>query len=209
MEWLAGQKVSWLQQRRGGDGYPVSVAAVVTGRGQQSVRIRVAQREADGWHPAEAWVEPQSLSERTVAVPAVDGLKLEDWLRPAAGLPLECDGLTNALSALLRRERIGHRVMHGQLEVLGAGTISYHHWIELPDGRTVDFRARMWLSKVADVPHGVFQPNQRQRYRGQALEHAQHFDDGFLFQVLTGAELCSYLPAPVCFEDAERVLPWN
>ncbi len=207
MDGVAGQKVSWLQQQRGGDGYPVSVAAVVTGRSQQSVRIRVARRKADGWHPTETWVEPQSLSERTVEVPAVDRLKLEDWLSPAGGLPLECDGLTNVLSALLRREQIGHRVMHGQLEVLSVGTIPYHHWIELPDGRTVDFRARMWLSKVADETHGVFQPNQRQRYRGKALEHAQHFDDGFLFQVLTGAELSYYLPAPVRFEDVERGLP--
>ena len=77
MDGVAGQKVSWLQQQRGGDGYPVSVAAVVTGRSQQSVRIRVARRKADGCHPTETWVEPQSLSERTVEVPAVDRLKLE------------------------------------------------------------------------------------------------------------------------------------
>ncbi|HBP6379065.1 TPA: hypothetical protein L6A07_28240 [Pseudomonas aeruginosa] len=34
--------------------------------------------------------------------------------------------------------------------------IPIHFWIQLADGRVIDYRARMWLGDDAGVPHGVF-----------------------------------------------------
>jgi hypothetical protein len=33
-----------------------------------------------------------------------------------------------------------------------------HFWIDLPDGRRVDYRIRRWLGDHEHIPHGVFDP---------------------------------------------------
>lgn len=59
------------------------------------------------------------------------------------GLPLECDGVTRALSLLLTREGIKHVIHIGALQVEGVGRIGLHWWIVLPGGQIYDARARM------------------------------------------------------------------
>jgi hypothetical protein len=72
---------------------------------------------------------------------------------------LECDGLTRVLAYILTKEIIEHTVMIGEIidEQTQKG-FSPHFWIALPDGRYIDYRARMWLGQAEHVPHGIFNP---------------------------------------------------
>lgn len=72
---------------------------------------------------------------------------------------LECDGATRVFSWLLKREKVGHTVMGGRLEVDGAGVVEPHYWILLDDGRIIDYKARRWLPDAEGVPHGIFELN--------------------------------------------------
>jgi hypothetical protein len=65
---------------------------------------------------------------------------------------LECDGLTRILHWVLRRNGTLHTVVYGMLQGK-AGSVS-HYWIKLPQGQTIDYRARIWMGK--DAPHGIF-----------------------------------------------------
>lgn len=74
-------------------------------------------------------------------------------------LKLECDGMTRVLSYLLRQNGIEHSYCMGYISRIdkeGFGMIIPHFWIELPDGATVDYRARMWLGNEDCIPNGVF-----------------------------------------------------
>lgn len=90
---------------------------------------------------------------------------LASWLNAVDNLPLECDGMTRVISALLTREDIAHQVNVGRLEVSGQGVIPRHWWITLPEGWICDYRARMWLGTDSAVPHGVFLPAGDSRYQ--------------------------------------------
>src|SRR4051794_15248877 len=71
--------------------------------------------------------------------------------------PLECDGLTRVLATILTKEGIEHTCFVGA--VMDSRTrrgSQLHFWIELSDGRTVDYRARMWMGEREDIPHGIF-----------------------------------------------------
>ena len=98
------------------------------------------------------------------------------------GLPLECDGMTRVLHTVLAKKDVKHKVMVGSVE---AGKtkrgIPLHYWIELPDGRIVDYRAQMWLGMAA--PHGVFKPVPQFKYVGKAINMPILTD--VLFMVLT------------------------
>lgn len=87
-----------------------------------------------------------------------DFAAIEAWLRPMDAMPLECDGVSRAISALLIREGIAHTMHMGSMSVDGVGKIGMHFWIELEGGKVCDFRARMWLGQDERVPHGVFTP---------------------------------------------------
>jgi hypothetical protein len=84
----------------------------------------------------------------------LDKLKIYD---PA---PLECDGLVRVLHTVLNRNGVPHITKVGKVNHISdpRRKISYHYWIELEDGRFIDFRARMWLGEDSSVPHGVFNP---------------------------------------------------
>lgn len=86
------------------------------------------------------------------------------------GLPLECDGLTRALSLLLMREGSKHVIHIGALQVEGVGRIGLHWWIVLPGGQICDARARMWLGEDPRVPHGVFEPRVGLQYDSRAVQ---------------------------------------
>lgn len=116
---------------------------------------------------------------------------LNEWLKPLDQAPLECDGMSRAVSTLLRRENIPHRILAGQLAVETVGDIPLHFWVEFPDGAVCDFRARMWLGVEGDIPHGVFYPAIAQQYHATgSLE-----EDGLspmMFEILTGLSLSAY-----------------
>jgi len=91
-------------------------------------------------------------------------IQLQDWLGPLDAAPVECDGLSRVISALLLINGLEHTVRVGWLvdtQRLGTDPVSSpwltecpHFWIELPSGHIVDFRARMWMGP--DAQHGVF-----------------------------------------------------
>lgn len=71
--------------------------------------------------------------------------------------PVECDGMTYAISLVLDKAKINHTCMMGH--VVRKETqemVTPHLWIELGDGWVVDLRLRMWLGDEDEVPHGVF-----------------------------------------------------
>lgn len=111
-------------------------------------------------------------------------------LRRLEPLPLECDGVTRALSMLLARDGIQHEVHTGALVVTDVGCISYHWWIELAGWEICDARARMWLGTHERVPHGVFQPEAWQKYASKISRSPAW--SPILFGILTGAPMDAY-----------------
>lgn len=105
---------------------------------------------------------------------------LKSTLRKYDKCQLECDGLTRVLHTVLYRENYPHTVMVGRI-TLGYTRFSPHFWIELPDGRIIDYRARMWLGRKAQ--HGIFKPA-RVVYQGEPIEWEPLSDA--LFSILTG-----------------------
>lgn len=81
---------------------------------------------------------------------------------------LECDGLTHVIHRVLVDENIEHTVCTGQvIYSVNSEIIPIHLWIDIDDLR-IDYRARMWLGDMPDIPHGVFYPVDypRIRYEG-------------------------------------------
>lgn len=69
---------------------------------------------------------------------------------------LECDGLTHVIHRVLSDENIEHTVYTGQvINNSNNDTIPIHYWIDIDDLR-IDYRARMYLGDMPDIPHGVF-----------------------------------------------------
>jgi tRNA(Ile2) C34 agmatinyltransferase TiaS len=58
-----GDKVNWLYQPRGGYGYIIAVAGVVT-KLARKVQIRVAKRDGDDWKAETRWVQADRLTPR-------------------------------------------------------------------------------------------------------------------------------------------------
>ena len=126
--------------------------------------------------------------------PVFDREALRAWLEPLDALPLECDGMSRVVSALLTRDSICHLVCTGRLEIDGVGVIPRHWWIELGDGVICDWRARMWLGEGASVPHGFFEPRDGVRY--VALDRFVLEYSPLVFEVLAGRPLEEYAAAP-------------
>lgn len=77
---------------------------------------------------------------------------------------LECDGMTKVISYLLTADGVPHTVCGGEIAIedpqAGASLCMRPHlWVALPDGRLIDYRARMWFPQLSQkiVPHGIFQ----------------------------------------------------
>lgn len=83
---------------------------------------------------------------------------------------LECDGLTRVLSYLLTVDNVEHEVKFGKITDERTGNnFAPHFWIDLPDGRCIDYRARMWLGEHEHIPHGIFDPKDYEiKYSGTA-----------------------------------------
>ncbi|MGS0567061.1 hypothetical protein [Xanthomonas oryzae] len=87
------------------------------------------------------------------------------WLEPLSALPLGAAELSQAISAVLSRDGIPHVVQTGRLLVAKVGTVPRHTWVALlASGSICDFRAQMRLRETEGVPHGVFIPEDTQRY---------------------------------------------
>jgi hypothetical protein len=86
--------------------------------------------------------------------------------------PVECDGFTRLAHGALESAGIDHACMRGRV-VSADGTVRspIHFWIELPDGRLIDYRARMWLGDFSSVPHGIFLPDEfaKWQYQGEPI----------------------------------------
>lgn len=94
--------------------------------------------------------------------------------------------MTRILSTALKSQRIDHVVKHGSIKD-GEGRRIVHFWIELPDKKIIDLRARMWMGEKA--PHGIFENN------GLSIEYeddgvVQNFEvSEFLYMILSGKSL--------------------
>jgi len=75
------------------------------------------------------------------------------------GCWLECNGMSRLIHWKLAKENIPHRFMVGRI-ASPYGYDGIHFWIQLMDGRVVDYRLRMWLGDRPDVPKGVFAPEE-------------------------------------------------
>jgi hypothetical protein len=115
-------------------------------------------------------------------------------------LPLECDGMSRVLSFKLSQMGVKHAVKQGQLLVDGQRVVPIHQWVELSDGRLVDYRARMWAGVAQDIPHGIFNPAEfkRMQYSGVAFDPQV---DEKLFKML----VTPIVPAPLTKADAPAV----
>lgn len=115
---------------------------------------------------------------------------LSKWLAPLDELPLECDGMTRVISALLFREGIAHRACYGTLRLPQVGSIPLHYWIQFPDATVCDYRARMWLGP--DAPHGLFRPESDTWYevRGEIEQPVPPL----VFRILAGVAIEDYPP---------------
>jgi hypothetical protein len=130
-------------------------------------------------------------------VKVVKSFDLEVELAKFDSLPLECDGMSRVLSFKLNQMGVKHIVKQGQLLLDGVRVVPIHQWIELSDGRFVDYRARMWAGKGDDIPHGVFNKAdfKRMTYDGPQIPIDA---DEKLFKVLT----TPIVPVPLTKADA-------
>lgn len=103
--------------------------------------------------------------------------------------PLECDGLTHAVSFVLHEAGIKHYCAMGFVKDADTGNcVAPHVWIELTDGWIVDFRLRMWLGDEDRVPHGVFHPasNKTFQFHGEYRDRSSTINHRVLDMMTEG-----------------------
>lgn len=105
-------------------------------------------------------------------------------------LPLECDGVSRALSQYLMHTQIEHEILFGCLEVVPYGRTPLHFWVVLADGSHCDIRARIWLGEDERIPHGVFQPMNHQRYQSKGVERPPY--SPVFFWILTETDISDF-----------------
>jgi hypothetical protein len=118
-------------------------------------------------------------------------LKLQAWLDPLDAAPVECDGMCRLISAVLSANDIEHEVIAGILsDRNGAAPEMTHFWVELPNGYTIDYRARMWMGEEAQ--HGVFiRSSDRFVYESRG-EVVFNYLPNRILQAMSGIDLDSY-----------------
>jgi hypothetical protein len=93
---------------------------------------------------------------------------------------LECDGAVRVLHYILNKHGVPHYVFQGFME-FGGKVVPVHYWIGFPDGRYMDFKARMWLGSKA--PNGIFFPDETDvEYDGSVIEMRV---PEFMYRILT------------------------
>ncbi len=99
--------------------------------------------------------------------------RLAAALAPLDHAALECDGMTNSVSNLLRAADIDHQSCLGHVVDATTGdTVVPHCWIAFEGGWVLDFRLRMWLGERPEIPHGLISPLDQTRfaYHGTASQ---------------------------------------
>lgn len=94
--------------------------------------------------------------------------------------------MTRVVTYLLGRAKIDHLVFIGMLTFDGKRVVHPHWWVDLPDGRRIDYRARMWAGDRPEVPHGLFLPKDfpRTGYFGNSTAVRV---SAFVYEVLAGS----------------------
>jgi hypothetical protein len=97
---------------------------------------------------------------------------------------LECDGLTRVISSTLSAAGVAHTVYVGKATWVGK-SIAPHLWIELPDGRRIDYRLRLWLG-ITDscIPHGLYEPSLYPDAEYIGREHPTFAEDDAIAEIL-------------------------
>ncbi|MFC6674375.1 hypothetical protein [Marinobacterium aestuariivivens] len=115
--------------------------------------------------------------------------------------PLECDGMTYAISVVLTQAGIRHRCLLGYVRDKQTGNNCAPHWIQLADGWIVDFRLRMWLGDEDRIPHGVFHPSSWPdlNYEGSYRERMDTINP-LVLEVMTEGKL-SHVKVPRGFAE--------
>lgn len=85
----------------------------------------------------------------------MNSTELSDFFKDIELAPIECDGFTRIAFSRLCRLGVPCQAFIGSL-VVGDSYIAPHLWLLVHGKLIVDYRARMWLGDVAEVPHGVF-----------------------------------------------------
>lgn len=97
---------------------------------------------------------------------------LEVALLPLEDCPVDCEGMTQVISFLLKAADIPHQVLSGYAQDrLTQAFVIPHWWIRLPCDRVIDLRLRMWLGNRDRIPHGIF--------RNDGLKIAYHGEPMF------------------------------
>lgn len=99
--------------------------------------------------------------------------ELHQLLAPYIDAPVECDGFARLAHTALTHAGIEHTCMIGRIKSEdGHRCTPTHLWLELEDGRVIDYRARMWLGNTDCVPNGVFHHScyKSWAYDGQPIE---------------------------------------
>jgi len=109
---------------------------------------------------------------------------IEQLVEPYINLPLECDGLTRVISYILDKNNIKHKTCIGLLSNKKDREID-HYWIELPGGRYIDYRARMWLGDDESVPNGIFKPGDYKNIDYICSRKTNLNTSEYIFRILT------------------------
>lgn len=102
--------------------------------------------------------------------------ELEAVLMALDDCQLECDGMTWAVSHLLKAAGIPHDCMSGMVRnEQTKDIVTPHYWIALNGGWVVDLRLRMWFGDHDEVPHGIFHSLSEQGffYQGEFVQQHQ------------------------------------
>jgi len=109
---------------------------------------------------------------------------IEQLVKPYINLPLECDGLTRVISYILDKNNIKHKTCIGLISNKKDREVD-HFWIELQDGRYIDYKARMWLGDNETVPHGIFNPSDYKETEYICNKKIDLKTSEYIFRVLT------------------------
>lgn len=99
---------------------------------------------------------------------------------------LECDGMTYAISLLLETAGISNGSFCGFTRDRTTGDVVMPHcWVELSGGVVIDYRLRMWLGDLDEIPHGVFLKTENPRFEYQGLPQRPPELDWAVLEVMT------------------------
>lgn len=107
---------------------------------------------------------------------------IDSLCAPLAALThLECDGLSRVLFTMLTDAGAPVEAFAGRIS---AGTSRViHFWLRVGEW-TIDYRARMWLGAVPEIPHGVFRAGDFPAVQYDGIAMPMEPLPGYLFAAL-------------------------